>query len=566
MSSAAAAGRTLILAPLGRDAGVAAQLLQEARLESKLCGDLVELLSEIRKGAEAAILTEEATRSPEMRQLADWVATQPPWSDFPFILLTRHGGGLERNPAAAELMQSLGNVTFLERPFHPTTLISTVKSSLRGRQRQYECQRLNEELEFRVDERTEELAAANRQLLNQIEEREKVEATLSQMQRLEAVGQLTSGVAHDFNNLLTVVLGNVQFLERDLKLAGVEGKSLQRLSHMRIAAERGAKLTDQLLTFSRRQRLLPKVLDLNEVVENMRVLMQSTIGGSVHIQTELQPELWPALADPTQLELAILNLAINARDAMPGGGRLTVRTANVRHGEPASPEDPPSGEYVEVSVTDTGSGMTEEVRRKVFEPFFTTKEIGKGSGLGLSQVLGFAKQSSGGVRIHTDVGQGTSVHVYLPRSEAAAQPDQLPTSPQSTQSNPSGTILLVDDDRAVRAVTAGMLRDIGYSVLEAGSGGAALDIVEHQRQIDLLVMDFAMPGMNGAEVARHAKARRPDLPVLFVTGFSDSAGLAGVDVSHILGKPFAKDMLADKVRSVLASGKRQQERAPLPVR
>jgi C4-dicarboxylate-specific signal transduction histidine kinase len=192
-----------------------------------------------------------------MRAIASWVADQPPWSDFPFILLTEHGGGLERNPAAAQLTHFLGNVTFLERPFHPTTLVSMIRTGLRGRRRQYECRRLNEELESHVEERTAELAAANRQLLGQIEERERVESTLHQMQRLEAVGQLTSGVAHDFNNLLTVVLGNIGFLEKGFAAEGVDGKLAQRLSYMRAAAERGAKLTDQLLSFSRSQRLEP---------------------------------------------------------------------------------------------------------------------------------------------------------------------------------------------------------------------------------------------------------------------------------------------------------------------
>jgi len=547
-----AAPMTLILAPRGRDASVAATILRDAKLSCLICEDLNQLVGELNRGAETAIVTEEALQAGELRMLVEWVRDQPPWSDFPFVLLTQHGGGLERNPAAAELTRTLGNVTFLERPFHPTTLVSLVHTNLRSRQRQYAWQRLNEELELRVNERTEELATANRQLLNQIEERERVEATLRQMQRLEAVGQLTSGVAHDFNNLLTVVLGNIQFLERDLQTAGVDAKSLQRLSYMRTAAERGAKLTDQLLSFSRRQRLLPKTLDLNNVVERIRDLLQTTIGGGVHITTESGAGLWPALADPTQVELAILNLAINARDAMPKGGELTVKTSNVTLGAPMSPEEPPAGDYVEVCVHDTGTGMTEEVRQKAFEPFFTTKEIGKGSGLGLSQVLGFAKQSGGGVRIDSAANEGTTVRIYLPRARANVSDgrviDRAKGSPYATG---GGTILLVDDDRAVRDVTAVMLRDLGYSVLEAGSGGAALDLVEREHGIDLAVFDFAMPGMNGAELAREAKQRRPDLPVLFVTGFADRAAVAGVDADHILGKPFAKDDLARKVSCVL---------------
>ncbi|HEY1505483.1 MAG TPA: response regulator [Stellaceae bacterium] len=544
----------MILAPRGRDAAVAYSILRDAQLHADICTDLFELAREIARGADVAIVTEEATRESGGRPLIEWIASQPPWSDFPFVVLTEHGGGLERNPTAAELTKMLGNVALLERPFHPTTLISVVQSSLRSRRRQYECKRLNEELEIRVNERTGELAAANRQLLRQIEERERVETTLRQMQRLEAVGQLTSGVAHDFNNLLTVVLGNISFLERDFAAAGINGKTSQRLSYMRSAAERGAKLTDQLLSFSRRQRLEPRSLDLNEIVVSMRDLLQSTMGGSVQIETDFQEKLWPAMVDATQLELAILNLAINARDAMDVGGTLTVSTANIALGEPRYPEEPRPGDYVAVCVSDTGTGMDETVRRKVFEPFFTTKEIGKGSGLGLSQVLGFAQQSSGGVRIESEPGQGTRVHIYLPRSAALAErPSTAFTGSNAPALANGGKVLLVDDDNAVREVTAAMLRDLGYVVLEAGSGGGAFDLLERERRIDLIVMDFAMPGMNGAEVARQARIDRPKIPILFITGFADRAAISGIDGAQIIGKPFSRDELADKVTQVLSA-------------
>ncbi len=547
--------RVLILAPRGRDAVVAKEILRDAGLHSDICLDIAELLQEIRRGADIAIITEEATRSGDIRHLAGWVAAQPPWSDFPFVLLTEHGGGLERNPAAARLVRALGNATFLERPFHPTTLVSVMQTGLRGRQRQYECRRLNEELESRVQERTAELGAANRQLIDQIRERESVESTLRQMQRLEAVGQLTSGVAHDFNNLLTVVLGNIGFLEKGLALAGVDRNVMQRLGYMRTAAERGAKLTDQLLTFSRRQRLEPKPLDLNETVVGMRDLLQSTMGGTTQIKTRLQRPLWPAMVDPTQLELAVLNLAINARDAMQVGGSLKVETSNVGVGAPLRPEEPPAGEYVTVAVSDTGTGMTDDVRAKAFEPFFTTKEIGKGSGLGLSQVLGFAKQSGGGVRIESRLGEGTTVHIYLPRAAA----DAVKAGPTATRATAAdffrrATILLVDDDNEVREITRAMLHELGHRVLEAGSGGAALDILQRETAIDLLIVDFAMPGMNGAEVARLAHIRRPNLPVLFVTGFADRGALAGVDDTCIIGKPFLHGEFADKLHRVLGSG------------
>lgn len=547
----------LILAPRGRDAAIAQGILREAHLRADICNSFPDLLSRIELGCELAILTEESLRDVDVRLLSSWVNQQPAWSDFPFIVLTGHGGGLERNPQAARLTEALGSVSFLERPFHPTTLISVVRTHLRGRRRQYECRRLNEELELRVQERTHELAAANRQLLAQMEERERVESTLRQMQRLEAVGQLTSGVAHDFNNLLTVVLGNISFMEKDFAVRGIDGKLSKRLQFMRAAAERGAKLTDQLLTFSRRQHLEPKVLDLNSAIAGMRDLLQSTMGGSIRIETSLEDGLWHALVDPTQLELAVLNLAINARDAMGVGGLLKVSTSNASLGEPMAPEEPAAGEYVEICVSDTGSGMSPSVRARVFEPFFTTKEIGKGSGLGLSQVLGFAMQSNGGVRIDTAENNGTTIRIFLPRSTLVPQSD-IVAEGRALSPGVQARILLVDDDDAVRQVTADMLYELEYDVVEVGSAGAAFDILESQK-IDLLLLDFAMPGMSGAEVAHRVLRRYPKLPIVFVTGYADRAQLASISKAETIGKPFEVGELAETLARALnrEGGERQ---------
>jgi signal transduction histidine kinase/CheY-like chemotaxis protein len=564
--------RALIAAPQGRDAIIAARILREAGLTGEICNDLPKFLKELALGAGVAVLTDEAIRDADIKGLASWVGSQPPWSDFPFILLTERGGGFERNPTAERQMEALGHLAFLERPFHPTTFISMVKTALRGRRRQYEARarlealhesernarraemelrRLNETLEARVAERTGEIEAANRQLVAQFEERERVESTLRQMQRLEAVGQLTSGVAHDFNNLLTVVLGNLRFVDKDL--TGVADARLkQRLSHIRLAAERGAKLTSQLLAFSRRQRLEAKPINLNDALANMHDLLQSALGGSVAISTIFGPGLWYALIDPTQIELVVLNLVINARDAIAVGGSITLETANATVGSPEKPEEPPPGEYVVISVADTGSGMTKEVLAKAFEPFFTTKEIGKGSGLGLSQVLGFAKQSGGGMRIETRMGEGTSVKVYLPRTTIdAAEASTVSVAP-IRRHHKGAVILLVDDDSAVREVTAFMLRELGYVILEAGSGGAALDLLDGAN-VDLVVLDFAMPGMNGMEVAKQVHSRFPTLPVLFITGFADQSALGKVDYAGIIKKPFLGDELANKVHAALGS-------------
>ena len=423
-----------------------------------------------------------------------------------------------------------------------------------------------EALERGVAERTAELAATNRQLRAQIEERERAEATLSQMQRLEAVGQLTSGVAHDFNNLLTVISGNIGILERALTAPGIDPQLRQRLGYMKDAATRGAKLTAQLLAFSRRQRLEAKVIDLNATVAGMGELLQSSMGGSVQLTMKLQPSLWTALVDPTQIELVILNLAINARDASAVGSELIIETANVSLREPAQrPEEPCAGDYVMVAVTDHGSGMTPEVLARAFEPFFTTKEVGKGSGLGLAQVYGFAKQSGGGVRIDTRLGQGTSIKVYLPRAAGATaeveDASQRPSPEEKKEARQR--ILLVDDDADVREITAAILAERGYEVVEAGSGGSALDLLEREGAgIDLMLMDYAMPGMNGSEVAREVHARRPALPVLFLTGYADFAAFKEIGEDHIVSKPFRDDDLLVKVQAMLGANQRAHAARP----
>jgi signal transduction histidine kinase/ActR/RegA family two-component response regulator len=569
--------RALILAPHGRDAKVAVGILREDGFTAEICNDLQKLTEEIIDGAGLAVLTDDAIRHADIRGLAAWVQSQPPWSDFPFILLTERGAGLERNPTALREMAALGNVIFLERPFHPSTFVSVVRTALRGRLRQYEARArlealhvsetlarsaeaelrgLNEILEARVEERTAELAATNRQLVGQIEERQQVESTLRQMQRLEAIGQITSGVAHDFNNLLTVVLGNIGFIEKTSSTSN-DPKLQQRLSHIRLATERGAKLTSQLLAFSRRQRLEPKPFDVNESLQNMHNLLQSTLGGGITIDTQFQTGIWLALADPDQIELVVLNLAINARDAMNGKGTVTIETSNAMVGPPERPEEPSAGSYVMIGVSDTGSGMTKEVLAKAFEPFFTTKEVGKGSGLGLSQVLGFAKQSGGGIRIETWVGEGTSFKVYLPRAVEKFVSEDSACLSNATHVERSGeVILLVDDDNAVREVTASILEEIGYVVLKVGSGGAALDLLDQHTKIDLVLLDLAMPGMSGVELARQIQQKFPALPILFVTGYADKTALEDVGEERIIKKPFVDDELTTKVNTALIKSAR----------
>jgi signal transduction histidine kinase len=419
-----------------------------------------------------------------------------------------------------------------------------------------ELRDLNATLEARVKGRTSDLAAANAELHRQIAERERVEEALRQAQRLEAVGQLTSGVAHDFNNLLTVISGNIEFLERAIP----DERSQRRLQMMRGAADRGARLTAQLLAFSRRQRLEPTPVELNQTVASMRDLLQSSIGGAVRIEMMLQPDLWSALVDATQIELVILNLAINARDAMAVGGCLTIETANVTLSQaPARPEEPAPGEYVMLAVSDTGTGIMPEVLARVFEPFFTTKAVDKGSGLGLAQVYGFVKQSGGGVRIDTRVGEGTSVRIYLPRAEPASPAREVTKAvidcAEQRRTGDRPVVLVVDDDSAVREITTSILSENGYRIREAGSGLAALTALEADACVDLIVLDFAMPGMNGAEAACEIRLRWPHLPVMFVTGYADTAALmqAGeVGAERIVQKPFQRGELERKAAAILA--------------
>lgn len=394
------------------------------------------------------------------------------------------------------------------------------------------------------------LAEANARLREQIDERERIEAALQQMQRLEAVGQLTAGVAHDFNNLLTVILTGASFLERDLTRGDLD-KARSRLKHVREAGERGAKLTSQLLAFSRRQRLEPVPLNLNRTLAGLEELLRRTLGGNISVRLDLDPSLWQALTDPTQTEMIILNLAINARDAMPDGGQLILATHNTCiDTAPQRPEDPERGEYVMLSIRDTGCGMSEEVVAKVFEPFFTTKDIGKGSGLGLAQVFGFAKQSGGGVRIDTKPGRGTEVAVYLPavKDRAVSEPAAAVLSLSINDSGRNRTVLLVDDNHLVRDMLGDVLRQYGYQVRQAHSGEQALALLDDE--IDLLLTDFAMPEFNGGQLALAARERRPHLPVVFLTGYAELQGLE-LPGSLVMQKPVQADELARVLNEML---------------
>jgi signal transduction histidine kinase/CheY-like chemotaxis protein len=544
--------RILVLTPIGRDAPAAAHHLAESNLTCVICIDLDDLNTKLREGAAVAVVAEEAFLQGSTQVLEKWVANQPPWSDFPFIVLTSRATSPAAHAYRLRLLESLGNVSMLERPLNTVTLTSSVSAALRARRRQYEVQDhlLDREtsaaqLEDLVRERTGQLEQANEQLRHQIAERRQAEAALQQAQKMEVIGQMTGGVAHDFNNLLTAVLGN---LELAIRRGGDEGirRYLEGATH---AAQRGAKITSQLLAFSRTQRLQTEPIDLNSIVNRMGDLLFRTIGATVRIETILENNLWQATADPSQIESAILNLAVNARDAMPNGGRLTISTANVPREERNKPPELAAGDYVAVCVSDTGTGMTDEVLRKAFEPFFTTKAVGSGTGLGLSQVYGIAKQTGGGVSIATKVAEGSKVTVYLPRTSArpVLHPYESPGAPLRRH---DATILVVDDDPDVRGLAISCLETLGYRVFGAHGGRAAIDLVERDVSLDLVLIDIAMPEVNGVEAVQAILEKRPALPFLYMTGY---VGPMKLDPSEhrVVKKPFTIAELAAKVEEVL---------------
>ena len=381
-----------------------------------------------------------------------------------------------------------------------------------------------------------------------ITEHEATEEQLRQSHKMEALGQLTGGVAHDFNNLLTAIVGNLELMGSSLPPGSTVIRYLEAAQR---AAANGARLTEQLLAFSRRQHLAPRSIDLNAIVAGMQELLIRTIGGAVRVQAMLAPELWRAMIDPTQIEVAILNLAINARDAMPLGGTLTIETCNLPPDAPSVPPEMAGEACIRLSVRDTGTGMSEEVLRSAIEPFFTTKEPGKGSGLGLSQVYGMARQSDGALHIESRLGAGTAVHLYLPRANPESA-DAGASNGHLSQSVANGRILVVDDDSAVRDVTAGMLRQSGYGVAEAESGEAALAALARGEVYDLLVVDIVMPGLTGTEMVRCARERWPGLRVLYVTGYTQSTApdsIIGDDL--VIKKPFRLAALTAAVVAAL---------------
>jgi PAS domain S-box-containing protein len=674
----------VILAPKGRDASVAAALIREAGYHANICADLAALVHEIESGAGLAVIADEAIITADLRGLVTWLNGQPSWSDFPIVLLTHQGGGPERNPDAARLGKLLGNVTFLERPFHPTTLVSIVGSAVRGRRRQYQSRAILENLtesegllqtaldaghlgalelhlpDFELeasdtcktyfgrragesftyqdlldsvhpDDRARRLATLERalntggdysieyrviwpdgsqhwmeiraravrgsdgslkslvgvcsditarktaeierenlleqlaaertalaeltatleqrveqrtaDLMKEVAAREKAQEQLRQAQKMETIGQLTGGVAHDFNNLLMAVMGNLDLLRKRLP----DDPRLHRLVDGALqGAERGASLTQRLLAFARQQDLRVVPVDLSGLVQGMGNLLERSLGPRVALRLDLPEGLPPARIDANQLELAILNLAINARDAMPDGGSIEIKVA--KH-EVQNDAVLKSGTYLKLSVVDTGAGMTPEILKRAIEPFFSSKPLGKGTGLGLSMVHGLVVQLGGTLELSSAVGTGTTVTMVLPIATSAPEVETTAATPQ--QGGRSAVILFVDDDPLIAMSTTEMLEDLGHRVIGASSALHALDILKSEQPIDLMVTDHVMPGMTGIELAAATRQVRPSLPILLATGYAELPEGTQLDLPR-LAKPYHQDQLRDQLDQLLA--------------
>jgi PAS domain S-box-containing protein len=668
--------RALVLVSPGHGTEVALDALEQGAIVAVACGSLADLVQELDAGAGLVVLPEEFAATQDMQPLSDWLARQEAWSDLPFVLLTCAGDSDDASPPR-EPPAFLANVTLLERPFRPATLVSLARSALRGRQRQYEArerllalqesearyrtlfdtmdegfciiefldgphgplsdyvhveanpayerhagipnvvgQKVREmvpaeagawvelyrnvlltgepirfERELVATGRHLELAAfrvepasrrevavlfqdvtarrraeqALRDLNDTLErrvdeavaEREAARAKLHEAQKLETLGQLTGGVAHDINNLLTPITGALDLLNR--RYADGDARAARLLDGALQSAERARILVSRLLGFARRQTLETRAIDVTAILEGMRDLVASSVGSSVELRFATDHDLPPIVADPNQLELAILNLCVNARDAIEGGGVLTIAAERALAG-PGSPTPLKPGAYVRLSIIDTGTGMDEATLERAVEPFFSTKGVGRGTGLGLSMVHGLAAQLGGAFVLTSVLGEGTRADLFLPVAAMPAQPFSLRHTAPLPVVRPL-SVLLVDDEELVRSGTAEMLRELGHSVHEASGGAQALRMLGAGLRIDAVVTDYMMPHVNGAELAARAREIQADLPILVVTGYAKG----GLDLSFPqLAKPFRQADLASALEKLVRSMPPAVTALPLP--
>ncbi len=564
--------RILILAPQGRDAEVMCSVLARDDGACTIVRDFAALAAAIEEGAGTAIVAEEALNGIDAARLHAWLGRQEPWSDFPFVILLAKLIGLPPDGARARLDQ-LGNIILLERPLNAQTLRSAATSALRARRRQYQARdllaerertaaslqhsqdallSLNETLESRIEERTRALAQANDRLMNEVIERERVQQAMVQFQKMEAVGRLTGGIAHDFNNLLNVVQGSMDLI----LLLSKDEVAKQRAEVARRACQRGGKLTSQLLAFARNQNLDLRQSEVGALFDGVRELIATSLGSRIRLRFAVEPDCPLVMADANQMEMALLNLAINARDAMDGGGELCF------HAGPTRPPEGllPPGDYVRIAVADNGPGMSAELVAKVFEPFFTTKAVGKGTGLGLSQVYGMARQSGGAARILSEPGAGATVEIWLRAWDGALAAAPVPAS-APVQPVPGARILVVEDDNFVRESMVSALEAFGHTVTQAADGETGLLALRRDCP-DLVITDYLMPGMTGAELMQQAREIFPGIPMIIATGYADMHAIDQVLGSDILlRKPFQLAELAASVGRALDRAARQERRA-----
>nr|WP_210324023.1 hybrid sensor histidine kinase/response regulator [Agrobacterium sp. AGB01] len=673
----------MVYAPIGRDAEIAVSLLKEAGVAATAVSDIASFVAKLSDDIAFAVVTEEAFRSADLRGFSAWIEAQPSWSDLPFVILTNRGGGPERNPAAARLSEVLGNVSFIERPFHPTTFISVALSAMRGRRRQFDARariealdegerrlqtalsagrlgawefdlatgelitsttfrsifgrsateefsytdllatihpedvdrmqlavrttietgadyaieyrtiwsdgsvhwaeiraqlyrdregkaiklvgvsaditarlkaeehqrQLNEVLEERVAERTRKLEETHARMMAEVNQRESAEQQLRQAQKMEAIGQLTGGVAHDFNNLLMAVLGNLELLR---KYVGDDARAVRLIEGAQQGAKRGASLTQRLLAFSRRQDLRIDPVDMLALVTGMEDLLKRSVGSTIVIKTDVPDHLPLVSADANQVELALLNLVVNARDAMPDGGEIRIGLNGAHQAIPSG--ELAAGDYVVLSVVDQGYGMDRDTLQKAVEPFFSTKELGKGTGLGLSMIHGLASQLKGDLKLTSELGKGTRAELWVPvatsdiTTKSAAV--EATVDPTVSSSGPK-RILLVDDDVLIAMSSADMLMDLGHDVVEAHSGKEALEHLGDGSGFDLLITDYSMPGMTGADLTVAVRHVVPKLPILIASGYAELPPGVDLDVAR-LGKPYTQEQLARELDRLFA--------------
>jgi signal transduction histidine kinase len=479
-------------------------------------------------------------------------------SRFPQIIVLQTSAAFT---GAADRTRALdgGADSYLVEPIEPDELTATVNALLRMRNAEQEVRRINRDLEKLVRERTRELAEANMRLAAEMADRLKAEAVIWHTQKLELIGQLTGGIAHDFNNLLTVISGNLELIHQAFdggarSLMARRGRLRELLVSAEGAAENAAKITQQLLAFARRSTLMVEPTCVIDLLTSSEGFLRRAAGEAVEVSFASASDLWHCRVDPAQLEAAILNLVVNARDAMPEGGRLRISVINavVDTKSDETKRGLASGDYVRITVADTGHGMQPEVIARIFEPFFTTKEVGKGSGLGLSQVYGFVKQSGGHILVDSQPGKGTTISIYLPRAmPSAKRPAQEDGSPRDVVGGDE-TVLIVEDNEDVREVASVIVDSLGYRVLGAADAHEALTLLSRGRGIDLMMSDIVMSGgIDGFELARRARKLRPALPILLISGFPAEAGSAEACEFPILRKPYRREELARQIRAAL---------------